>query len=113
MAQIMISESHSEVRRLLMRMIEELGHEPLLADTPAAAESLDGVALLIVEPADSACALLAKTVRTHDPELPIVCVSVLDPSSMDIEFDAFLFKPFTFEQLATVIELALAPSASR
>jgi CheY-like chemotaxis protein len=113
MAQILISESHPSVRRLLMRMTQELGHEPLSADTPAAAEDIDGVALLIVEPADPASALLAKTARTYDPDLPIVCVSVLDTSRVNIEFDAFLSKPFTFAQLATAIELALTPSASR
>ncbi len=95
-----------------MRMIGELGHEPHVADAGETAEDLEGVGLLIVEPADPKSALLAKTVRTLAAELPVLCVSVLDSSELDIEFDVFLAKPFTFEQLAGAIEQALALSAS-
>lgn len=108
MAQVLISESHVEVRRLLQRMIRKLGHDSRVVDAPPTAESLEGVGLLIVEPADPKGALLAKTVQTLNPGLPILGVSVLDSSQVDIAFHAFLCKPFSFEQLAGAVEQALA-----
>jgi DNA-binding response OmpR family regulator len=112
MARILISESHMGVRRLLVRMIGELGHESLLAEAPSTAEDLDGISLLVVEPADPKGALLTKTVQALDPGLPILCVSVLDASLVGIEYGVFLSKPFTFAQLADAVEQALAQSAS-
>jgi DNA-binding NtrC family response regulator len=112
MARVLISESHVKVSRLLQRMVRELGHEARVADATPTAEDLAGTGLLIVEPADPRCALLAKTVQTLDPGLPILCVSVLDSSQVDMAFCAFLSKPFTFEQLAAAIEQALAQSAA-
>jgi DNA-binding NtrC family response regulator len=109
MARVLISESHIEVRRLLQRMVRELGHDPQVADAPPTTEDLEGVGLLIVEPADPKGALLAKTVQTLDPGLPILGVSVLDASQVDIAFHEFICKPFTFEQLASAVEQALAP----
>lgn len=111
MAQVLISESHVEVRRLLQRMIRKLGHEPQVAEAPTA-ENLEGVGLLIVEPADPKGALLAKTAQTLAPGLPILGVSVLDSSQVDITFSTFLCKPFSFEQLADAVEQALEQSAS-
>ncbi len=108
MARVLISESHLEVRRLLQRMVRELGHDPQVADAPPTAEDLEGIGLLIVEPANPKGALLAKTVQTLAPGLPILCVSVLDSSQVDIAFHAFLCKPFTPEQFAGVIARALA-----
>ena len=108
MARVLISESHVEVRRLLQRMIRTLGHEPQLAEASPTAESLEGVGLLIVEVADPRGALLAKTVQTLAPGLPILGVSVLESSQVDIAFHAFLRKPFSFEQLADAVEQALA-----
>lgn len=113
MTQILISESHLEVRRLLQRMVRKLGHEPRVAQAAPAAGDLEGVELLIVEPADPKSALLAKTVQALDPGLPILCVSVLDSSKVDIAFSAFLCKPFTFEQFAGMVEQTLAQGASR
>jgi DNA-binding NtrC family response regulator len=108
MARVLISESHVEVRRLLRRMVCELGHDPQVADAPPTVEDLEGVGLLIVEPADPRGALLAKTVQALVPGLPILCVSVLDSSQVDIAFHAFLCKPFTSEQFAETVERALA-----
>lgn len=88
-------------------MVDKLGHQARIADAAPAAEGLEGAAVLIVEPADPKGALLAKTAHTSAPELPVLCVSVLDPSEVDIEYAAFLSKPFTVEQLASAIEQAL------
>jgi DNA-binding NtrC family response regulator len=113
MARVLISESHVEVHRLLERIVTDLDHEPVAATgMPQASADLQCADLLIVEPADPKGGLLAKTAQTLAPGLPVVCVSVLDESQVDFAFCAFLSKPFTSEELADVIERALAHNPS-
>lgn len=111
MTEVLISESHVAVRRLLQRLVRELGHDPRIADAPLTLEELHEAGLLIVEPADPGNARLAESVHAIAPALPILCVSVLDCAQVDIAFSEFLCKPFTFEQFAEAVQRALMRSA--
>jgi|HubBroStandDraft_1064217.scaffolds.fasta_scaffold350616_2 CheY-like chemotaxis protein len=110
MAQILISESHEEVRRLLERMITRLGHEAILVRVPAA-EQLQSADVLIVEPAAPLGAELARAAHTANPALPIICASVTAApaklTELGVVFTADLVKPFTLEQLDAAIDQSL------
>jgi CheY-like chemotaxis protein len=109
MAQILISESHEDVRRMLKRMVTRLGHEAIL-DAADAPEQLQSADLLIVEPTAPVGAMLARTAHSSTPNLPIICASVAAPpaelAQAGVVFAADLRKPFTLEQLAGAIERA-------
>jgi hypothetical protein len=114
MAQILISEPHDQVRRMLERMVARLGHEPILAGFPAPKE-LQRADLLIVEPAAPAGAVLAQAARIVNPRLPLVCASVTAPApeleELGIVFAAAVVKPFTAAQLGAAIDQALCGEA--
>lgn len=113
MRQVLIGESHADVRDLLVRMVVRLGYEPRLVHGPLDPRDLRGVALAIVEPADPANAVIAKALALARPSLPIISVSVLANPRIDVPFCARLMKPFTFEQLAAAMTQALADAAVR
>jgi CheY-like chemotaxis protein len=106
MARILISESHEDVRRLLVRMLTRLGHEPIAVTVPAP-EQLLSADVLLVEPAAPIGTVLAQTAGLVNPSLPVICVSVAAPpaelAELGIVFAASLVKPFTAEQLDAAI----------
>jgi CheY-like chemotaxis protein len=110
MARILVSESHEDARRLLVRMLRRLGHEPTVVTMPAPQQLLDAEAL-VVEPAAPVGAVLAQAARLIDPSLPLICASVAAPPAelerLGVVFDASLVKPFTSEQLDVAIERAM------
>lgn len=110
MVRILISEPHDDVRQLLLRMVSRLGYEPVLMTVPAP-EQLTSVDVLMVEPAAPVGAVMAQAASIAVPSLPLICASVSAPPSelteLGVEFDAFLVKPFTIQQLAEAIEQAL------
>jgi CheY-like chemotaxis protein len=113
MAQILISEPHDDVRRLLERMVARLGHEPVCvrALAPAQLQSAD---VLVVEPAAPTGAVLAQAACIVNPALPLICASVTGPppelAELGVQFTAALIKPFTIEQLGAAIDRALRAS---
>jgi len=111
MARILISEPHADVRRLLVRIVARLGHEPLAPLAPSP-EQLRGADLFLIEPSAPIGAVLAQAAHLIDPAMPLVCVSVEPPPQdlldLGIEFAASLLKPFTLEELHDTIELALS-----
>jgi CheY-like chemotaxis protein len=113
MAQILISESHDDVRRLLERMVTRLGHEPVFVKVPAPAQ-LQSADVLVVEPAAPTGAVLAQAACIVNPTLPLICASVTGPppelAELGVEFAACLVKPFTIEQLGAGIDQALCAS---
>jgi hypothetical protein len=110
MAQILISESHDDVRRLLERMVTRLGHEPVLVKVPVPAQ-LQSADVLVVEPAAPTGAVLAQAACIVNPALPLICASVTGPppelTELGVEFAASLVKPFTIEQFGAAIDRAL------
>jgi CheY-like chemotaxis protein len=111
MARILISESHEDVRRLLVRMLTRLGHEPLAVTMPAP-EQLFDADVLIIEPAAPIGAVLAQAARLVNPSLPLICASVEAPpaelAELGIVFAASLVKPFTAQQLDAAIQRSLS-----
>ena len=77
MTQILIVESHPEVRRLLERMVRRLGHEPVIATAPAM-PLLKDIELVIVELSDPTSALLAEQVQ------PLATPGVAAPAEGDL-----------------------------
>ncbi len=110
MAQILISEPHEDVRRLLVRMVERLGHESL-APRVAAPRDLRSADLFVLEPAAPLGTALAQAARLLAPSLPLICASVQAPPpgllASGVVFEACLVKPFTLEQLGGAIDQAL------
>jgi hypothetical protein len=106
MARILINETHPDVRDLLVRMVLQLGHEPLVLDIPTPERFLDAEVFL-VEPAAPIGAVLAKAAELIAPSLPIVFVTVGAPAELDIDPAAQVIKPFTATQLGDAIDRAL------
>ncbi|MGH2880286.1 MAG: hypothetical protein ACRDK4_11860 [Solirubrobacteraceae bacterium] len=106
MAKILISEPHPDVRRLLARMVLQLGHEPFLLDAPTP-EAFLGADVFLVEPAAPIGAVLAKAAELIAPALPIVFVTVGAPSELDIDPVCQVVKPFRATQLGDAIDRAL------
>lgn len=93
MARILIAEPYAEVQQLFVHFVSALGHEPIVHD-PAVADV--GIDALILEPAMAGAAELVESLRTLDPDLPVVAVSVYPPSALPvrIEWTSFHLKPF-------------------
>jgi DNA-binding response OmpR family regulator len=112
MASILLSEADPDVRRLLVVLLERLGHEAIVLggglEVPPPAD------LLLLEPASPPHLEQARLARELNPSLPIVCVSMLPD---DVRFPelgplAYLAKPFALDELGSTIEAVLASACS-
>jgi CheY-like chemotaxis protein len=133
MARVLISEPNPLVQRMLVRMVERVGHEPAVARAPGAGEliapqelgsggalvvelamELASAEVLLVELASAWGLTLAQAARTANPSLPIVCASVTAPPAelgeLGIELAGRLVKPFTSEELQRALRDALTGS---
>jgi|SRR5665213_669985 len=108
MASILLSEADPDVRRLMVVLLERLGHEAIVLE--GGDEEPPPADLLLLEPAVPARLDQARAIREKQPSLPVVCVSVLPPEARFLALGplAHLTKPFTFAQLDGAIEAALA-----
>lgn len=110
MARIMVSEADPDVRRLLVVLIERLGHEALELDpdveVPPAAD------LLLVEPQCDWCLDHARLVRAYFPDLPVLALNALPDGADFLQREPFgyLQKPFTVETMRTTVQGALGLS---
>jgi CheY-like chemotaxis protein len=106
MARILISESHEDVQRLLVRMLRRLGHEPIVVTVPAP-EQLLSADVLVVEPAAPIGVVLAQAAGLVNASLPMICASVAAPpaelAELGVVFVTSLVKPFTAKQLDVAI----------
>ena len=111
-ASILVSEVDPDVRRLLIVLIERLGHDAaVLRDDVVAPPRSD---LLIVDPATSAGLEHLRLVRAFYPEQPVVCLDLL-PFGVGLLGRGptwLLPKPFSLERLAPLIDRALARAVS-
>ena len=109
MASILLSEADPDVRRLLVVLLERLGHEAIVLEGGAAPPPAD---LMLLEPAVPECLEQARAIRGEQPTLPVVCVSVLPLEARFLTLGPLghLTKPFTAAELDDVIEAALAPA---
>jgi DNA-binding response OmpR family regulator len=55
------------------------------------------------------CLEQARIVRTHQPEIPVICVSILPPEACFLSLGplAYLAKPFALDDLGAAIVAAL------
>jgi DNA-binding NtrC family response regulator len=109
MASILLSEADPDVRRLLVVLLERIGHNAIVLDggndVPPSAD------LLVLEPSSARRPTQARVARELDPMLPVISVSALPAAARFLTGGplSYLPKPFTFDQLRNTIEDALAP----
>lgn len=111
MARVLLSEGDPDVRRLLVLLLERLGHDVAILDgTPPEASACD---LLLLEPASRSGLEHARLVRDAQPELPIICVSVLPPEAEFLSLGPleYLAKPFALNELRDVVDRTLLRAA--
>jgi CheY-like chemotaxis protein len=112
MARILLSEADPDVRRLLTLLLERLGHEPMTI--PGAASPVPVADLMLLEPGSSVCLAEARRAREAQPDLPIVCVSVLPEEARFLALGplGYLTKPFALEDLRSAVDCALSRAAT-
>jgi CheY-like chemotaxis protein len=111
MASVLLSEADPNVRRLLMALLEQLGHEAIVLDggldVPPPAD------FLLLDPTAPAYLEQARIARQRDPALRIVWMSMLPPDARFVKLgpNTHLAKPFALEGLHAALEAALASPA--
>ena len=109
-ATILVSETDPDVRRLLVVLIERLGHTAIVLDpdiaVPPAAD------LLLVEPESTVCLEHARLVRAYFPDLPVLCMNALPDAGSFLTRGplGYLQKPFTVDVMRTTVRAALPNS---
>ena len=93
MARILIAEPYAEVQQLFVHYLLALGHEPIVHDREVAEVGIDA---LILEPAMAGAAELVESLRTLEPDLPVIAVSIYPPWALpvSIEWTSYHVKPF-------------------
>jgi CheY-like chemotaxis protein len=98
-ASVLICESDPDVRRLLVLVVERLGHRAVVldrdVDVPPCAE------LLMFEPTSPGCIEQARRAREQCPEILVVAMSALPPEAEFLTSGPleYLEKPFTIDGL--------------
>jgi len=108
-ATILIGEADPDVRRLLVVLMERLGHEAVVLGSRAEVPPRGDV--LLLEPASPRCVEAARVARLFYPDLPVVCMG-LAPDGAEFLLDgpvAHLEKPFTVDALEAAVAI-FAPS---
>lgn len=108
MASILLLEGDPDVRRLLLILLTDLGHTAGALE--ACADVPQDIDLLLADPASGAHLEQVRRARARNPVLPIICMRYLrehEPFRAAGRF-VHLEKPFTADELAAAIELALA-----
>jgi CheY-like chemotaxis protein len=109
-ATILVSEQDPDVRRLLVVLIERLGHTALVLDpeilVPPSAD------LLLVEPESTVGLEHARLVRAYFPDLPVLCMNALPEAGSFLTGGplGYLQKPFTVDVMRTTVQAALGMS---
>lgn len=112
MASILVSEVEPDVRRLLVVLIQRLGHEAVvLRDDVVVPPRAD---VLLVDPVGRRGLEHTRLVRAFFPHLPIVCLNPLPDESGFLGRGPIVFlpKPFAPEALEATLDRALARLAS-
>jgi DNA-binding NtrC family response regulator len=110
MAQILVSEADPDVRRLLVVLIERLGHEAIVLGpdvvVPPRAD------LMLVEPESEVCLDHARLMRTYFPDLPVLCLNALPEAGDFLKRGplGYLQKPFTVEVMRATVQSTLGMS---
>jgi CheY-like chemotaxis protein len=103
MASVLVSEADPDVRRLLVVLVERLGHEAIVLgpgiEVPPRAD------LMLLEPGSPTCLEHARAARAQSPDLPVVSLSLVPEGAAFLEDGPFEYlpKPFTVDQLRAVL----------
>jgi hypothetical protein len=108
---ILISETHPEVRKMLARMVQALGHEPVIARVPMPSQFLD-VDVFLVNTDETLGMTRVQAAYHANPSLPIIGTGAgpapaEELALLGIELAAWLSIPFTLPQLREAVERAL------
>jgi DNA-binding response OmpR family regulator len=103
-----VGEPFPEVRGLLERVLEELGHVPV-PHRRGWQERLPEVDVLILEPALEDGVALAHALRETKPELPVICTGTGPPAHevRALRPVAYLPKPFAVAELEQALRGAI------
>jgi CheY-like chemotaxis protein len=106
MASVLVSEADPDVRRLLVLLLERLGHEAVVLGPDAVPPPAD---LMLVEPGSPVCLEHARRARADSPELPIVGLNLVPAEGAFLSKGPFEYlpKPFTLGQLRDVVQRQL------
>jgi CheY-like chemotaxis protein len=109
-ATILVSETDPDVRRLLVMLIERLGHEAVVLDPDVQVPPHGD--LLLLEPESSIGLDHARLVRAYFPDLPVLCLNALPEAGAFLARGpiGYLQKPFTVEVMRTTVQAALTIS---
>jgi hypothetical protein len=109
-AKIILCEADPDVRRLLVTLIERLGHEALVLGSDVVVPP--HADLMLVEPDSSECLENARLMRTYFPDLPVLCFNAVPAAGRFLLRGplGYLQKPFSIEHLRTTLQDALAIS---
>jgi CheY-like chemotaxis protein len=106
---ILVLGPEPEIRELVGRVAERLGHETITE------ESFEGVPIdaVVAEPEGARGLELATRLRAHAPDLPVICTSIAPPTpaTRALEPRAHLIKPYTLRDLSQALSSALPPAA--
>jgi len=70
MAKVLVSEADPDVRRLLVLLLERLGHDAVVLDPDVAVPPRAD--LLLVGPESAACREQGRRIRAYGPALPVL-----------------------------------------
>jgi DNA-binding response OmpR family regulator len=104
---VLILEPEPELVELFARIARRLGHDAVVAaEVPS--KDLLPLDAVILEPQSARGLRVARELRELDPELPIVCVSILPLTTAAAALTpaAFLLKPFANDELERVLRAA-------
>jgi hypothetical protein len=102
-ASILICEADPDVRRLLIVLMERLGHTAVVLDPSVEVPPRGDV--LLVEPSSPRCVDAARAARLLFPELPVVAMGALPPGAEFLTLGplVLLEKPFAVDALAAAV----------
>jgi CheY-like chemotaxis protein len=107
MASVLVSEADPDVRRLLVVLVERLGHEAVVLGPDVVAPARAD--LMLLEPGSPMCLEYARTARAASPNLPVISLNLVPDGGEFLSEGPleYLPKPFTVEQLRAVLHRAL------
>ena len=113
MATILIRGDTHQLELLLRAVVEHLGHEAVVLGREPQPGVDTGGDLLLLDPRSAGAVEGATELRSHDPELPIVCVGADrdDPWGHALRPAAIVPKPFRYADLVGAISRVLASAA--
>lgn len=103
MSRILIIEPQPEIRELVERLAQRLGHE-------AVTDEIGHIDAVIVEPEGGDGLARATRLRSAAPGLPMICASIAPPTPQTraLSPHAHLIKPFKLQDLSRALSSALA-----